>query len=161
MRQAPLTTRRPAGRIARQLSVLFSIDVFELIDQDVIVPFDQPVTAEDRDWLASLYPALMKKSYRPRFGLVDQVRSILGASYHNWLGDAHTIMGCIIVMTVWTPCCQWPRSWSPSSSSSGSSSRPSCAPASDSAAGEGARPPAGRARAGTPSRGRENAGSMS
>jgi sn-glycerol 3-phosphate transport system substrate-binding protein len=32
-----------------QLSVLFSIDVFELIDQDVILPFDDVVTsAEDK-----------------------------------------------------------------------------------------------------------------
>ncbi len=46
-----------------QLSVLFSIDVFELIDQDVLVPFDEVVTsAEDKQWLASFYPALMENS---------------------------------------------------------------------------------------------------
>jgi len=46
-----------------QLSVLFSIDVFELIDQDVIVPFDDFATsAEDRQWLSSFYPALMANS---------------------------------------------------------------------------------------------------
>jgi sn-glycerol 3-phosphate transport system substrate-binding protein len=45
-----------------QLSVLFSIDVFELIDQDVIVPFDELVTAADRPWLESFYPALMENS---------------------------------------------------------------------------------------------------
>jgi sn-glycerol 3-phosphate transport system substrate-binding protein len=46
-----------------QLSVLFSIDVFELIDQDVIVPFDEFATsAEDKQWLASFYPALMENS---------------------------------------------------------------------------------------------------
>jgi sn-glycerol 3-phosphate transport system substrate-binding protein len=43
-----------------QLSVLFSIDLFELIDQDVIVPFDEVATsAEDKAWLKSFYPALM------------------------------------------------------------------------------------------------------
>jgi len=46
-----------------QLSVLFSIDVFELMDQDVIVPFDDFATsAEDKQWLASFYPALMENS---------------------------------------------------------------------------------------------------
>ncbi len=44
-----------------QLSVLFSIDLFELIDQDAIVPFDEVVsTAEERAWLDSFYPALME-----------------------------------------------------------------------------------------------------
>ena len=46
-----------------QLSVLFSIDVFELIDQDVIVPFEDFATsADDKKWLASFYPALMENS---------------------------------------------------------------------------------------------------
>jgi sn-glycerol 3-phosphate transport system substrate-binding protein len=45
-----------------QLSVLFSIDLFELIDQDAIVPFDESVTAGDRKWLDSFYPALMENS---------------------------------------------------------------------------------------------------
>jgi sn-glycerol 3-phosphate transport system substrate-binding protein len=45
-----------------QLSVLFSIDLFELIDQDAIVPFDESVTAADRKWLDSFYPALMENS---------------------------------------------------------------------------------------------------
>jgi sn-glycerol 3-phosphate transport system permease protein len=39
--------------------------------------------------------------YTPQFGLLDQVRQALGAAPHNWLGDARTVMGCIIVMTVW------------------------------------------------------------
>lgn len=44
-----------------QLSVLFSIDLFELIDQDAIVPFDEVATsAEDKAWLDSFYPALME-----------------------------------------------------------------------------------------------------
>jgi len=29
------------------------------------------------------------------------VRQLLGAAPHNWLGDARTVMGCLIVMTVW------------------------------------------------------------
>jgi len=46
-----------------QLSVLFSIDVFELMDQDVIIPFDEVTTsAEDKQWLSSFYPALMENS---------------------------------------------------------------------------------------------------
>jgi sn-glycerol 3-phosphate transport system substrate-binding protein len=44
-----------------QLSVLFSIDIYELIEQDAIVAFDDIVeTDEDRAWLQSFYPALME-----------------------------------------------------------------------------------------------------
>jgi sn-glycerol 3-phosphate transport system substrate-binding protein len=43
-----------------QLSVLFSIDVYELLEQDLIVPFDDVVDSEeDEAWLDSFYPALM------------------------------------------------------------------------------------------------------
>jgi sn-glycerol 3-phosphate transport system substrate-binding protein len=45
-----------------QLSVLFSIDLFELIDQDAIVPFDELLGPEDRAWLDTFYPALMENS---------------------------------------------------------------------------------------------------
>ena len=46
-----------------QLSVLFSIDLFELMDQDAIVPFDEVATsAEDKQWLSSFYPSLMQNS---------------------------------------------------------------------------------------------------
>ncbi|NJB67140.1 sn-glycerol 3-phosphate transport system substrate-binding protein [Desulfobaculum xiamenense] len=46
-----------------QLSVLFSIDLFELMDQDVVVPFDDVVTSDaDQQWLQSFYPALMENS---------------------------------------------------------------------------------------------------
>jgi sn-glycerol 3-phosphate transport system substrate-binding protein len=49
-----------AGQPA-QLSVLFSIDLFELVEQDAIVPFDDLVqTAEDRAWLKSFFPAFME-----------------------------------------------------------------------------------------------------
>lgn len=44
-----------------QLSVMFSIDVHELMDLDAIVPFDDVVTSqEEKDWLGSFYPALME-----------------------------------------------------------------------------------------------------
>ncbi|WP_234053060.1 MULTISPECIES: ABC transporter substrate-binding protein [unclassified Xanthobacter] len=43
-----------------QLSVLFSIDVYDLIEQDLIVPFDDVVKSDDeKAWLSSFYPALM------------------------------------------------------------------------------------------------------
>lgn len=44
-----------------QLSVMFSIDVHELMDLDAIVPFDDVVsTDEEKAWLDSFYPALME-----------------------------------------------------------------------------------------------------
>lgn len=44
-----------------QLSVLFSIDLYELLEQDAIVPFDAIVeTDEEREWLDSFYPGLME-----------------------------------------------------------------------------------------------------
>lgn len=46
-----------------QLSVLFSIDIFDLLNQDIIVPWDDVVqTDADRAWLKSFYPALMANS---------------------------------------------------------------------------------------------------
>jgi sn-glycerol 3-phosphate transport system permease protein len=39
--------------------------------------------------------------YTPQFGLLDQVRQLVGAPAHNWLGDAGTVMGCLIAMTIW------------------------------------------------------------
>ena len=43
-----------------QLSVMFSIDVHELMDLDAIVAFDDVVTTqEEKDWLGGFYPALM------------------------------------------------------------------------------------------------------
>ncbi|HEY6853646.1 MAG TPA: extracellular solute-binding protein, partial [Gemmatimonadales bacterium] len=48
-----------AGQPA-QLSVLFSIDIYELLEQDVIVAWDDVATsADDKAWLKSFYPALM------------------------------------------------------------------------------------------------------
>jgi len=40
-----------------QLAVMFSIDAYDLIEQDLVVPFDDVV--EDKAWLDSFYPALM------------------------------------------------------------------------------------------------------
>ena len=48
-----------AGQPA-QISVLFSIDIYELLEQDVIIPWDDVATSsEDKAWLKSFYPALM------------------------------------------------------------------------------------------------------
>ncbi len=46
-----------------QMSVLLSTDMFTLIDEDAIVPFDELATgAEDRSWLKSFFPAFMLNS---------------------------------------------------------------------------------------------------
>lgn len=46
-----------------QLSVILSVDMFTLIDEDVIIPFDDLAeTAEDKEWLNSFYPAFMENS---------------------------------------------------------------------------------------------------
>ncbi|OGA72799.1 MAG: ABC transporter substrate-binding protein [Betaproteobacteria bacterium RIFCSPLOWO2_12_FULL_65_14] len=48
-----------AGQSA-PLSVLYSIDLYELIEQDVILPWDDVATsAADKAWLKVFYPALM------------------------------------------------------------------------------------------------------
>jgi sn-glycerol 3-phosphate transport system substrate-binding protein len=53
---AALNSGQPA-----QLSVMFSIDIYELIEQDAIVAFDDIVaTDEEKAWLDSFYPALME-----------------------------------------------------------------------------------------------------
>ena len=53
---AALQSGQPA-----QLSVMFSIDIYELIEQDAIVAFDDIVTSdEDKVWLNSFYPSLME-----------------------------------------------------------------------------------------------------
>lgn len=51
------------GGNAPQLSVALSVDMFTLIDEDLIVPFDDFIkTDEDHAWLASFYPAFMENS---------------------------------------------------------------------------------------------------
>jgi sn-glycerol 3-phosphate transport system substrate-binding protein len=53
---AALKSGKPA-----QLSVMFSIDIYELIEQDAIVAFDDVVeTPEEKAWLDSFYPTLME-----------------------------------------------------------------------------------------------------
>ncbi len=48
---------------APTMSVLLSTDMFTLIDEDVIVPFDPLIkTADDREWLKAFYPAFMENS---------------------------------------------------------------------------------------------------
>lgn len=43
-----------------QLSVLFSIDAYDLIEQDAVIPFDEVAkSADDKAWLKSFYPGLM------------------------------------------------------------------------------------------------------
>lgn len=43
-----------------QLAVLFSIDAYDLIEQEIITPFDEVATDEaSKEWLKSFYPALM------------------------------------------------------------------------------------------------------
>lgn len=52
---AALKSGQPA-----QLSVMFSIDAYDLIEQDLIVAFDDVVkTEEEQAWLERFYPALM------------------------------------------------------------------------------------------------------
>jgi len=43
-----------------QLAVMFSIDAYDLIEQDLIVPFESAIETEaEMEWLNSFYPALM------------------------------------------------------------------------------------------------------
>lgn len=47
-------------------SVLLSTDMFTLIDEEAIVPFDGFIkTEDDKKWLASFYPAFMENSQTP------------------------------------------------------------------------------------------------
>ena len=51
------------GGNAPQLSVILSVDLFTLLDEDLILPFDDFVkTDEDKAWLKSFYPAFMENS---------------------------------------------------------------------------------------------------
>lgn len=43
-----------------ELAVMFSIDAYDLIEQDLIIPFEDVATTDaDKEWLGSFYPALM------------------------------------------------------------------------------------------------------
>ncbi len=39
--------------------------------------------------------------YTPQIGLVDQVVAQFGGGSRNWLGDPDTVLGCMMVLTVW------------------------------------------------------------
>ena len=43
-----------------QLSVLFSTDLFTLMDEQAIVPIDELAGADGKEWLNSFYPAFME-----------------------------------------------------------------------------------------------------
>ncbi len=76
---AALSSGKPA-----QLSVMFSIDVHELMDQDAIIPFDELVkTPEDKQWLNSFYPTLMQngKAQGKTWGIPFQRSTIV--MYYN------------------------------------------------------------------------------
>jgi len=51
------------GGTPPQLSVILSVDMFTLIEEDAIIPFDSMVkTDADKAWLTSFYPAFMQNS---------------------------------------------------------------------------------------------------
>jgi len=51
------------GGTPPQLSVILSVDMFTLIEEDAIIPFDEMVkTDADKTWLTSFYPAFMDNS---------------------------------------------------------------------------------------------------
>jgi len=39
--------------------------------------------------------------YTPDIGLIDQIAGWFGFAGYNWLGDPDTVLGCLMVMTVW------------------------------------------------------------
>ncbi len=39
--------------------------------------------------------------YTPGFGLIDQLRGLLGLPSHNWLGDPDTVLPALMVVTIW------------------------------------------------------------
>jgi sn-glycerol 3-phosphate transport system substrate-binding protein len=43
-------------------AIILSTDMFTLIDEDAIVPFDEVLKAEDQPWLKSFFPGFMKNS---------------------------------------------------------------------------------------------------
>lgn len=39
--------------------------------------------------------------YSPGYGLLDQLLGLFGGSAHNWLGNEHTALACVIAVAVW------------------------------------------------------------
>jgi len=39
--------------------------------------------------------------FTPEIGLLDQIGGLFGLAGHNWLGDPDTVLGCLIVITIW------------------------------------------------------------
>ena len=39
--------------------------------------------------------------YAPGYGLLDQVLGLFGVPAHNWLGDPHSALACLIAVAVW------------------------------------------------------------
>ena len=51
------------GGNAPQLAILLSTDMFTLIDEDIILPWDDFITAEEQQtWIGSFFPAFMRNS---------------------------------------------------------------------------------------------------
>ena len=76
---AALKSGKPA-----QTSVMFSIDIYELIEQGAIIAFDDVVkTADEKKWLQSFYPALMEngKTQGKTWGIPFQRSTIV--MYYN------------------------------------------------------------------------------
>ncbi len=39
--------------------------------------------------------------YTPTYGLLEQITGFFGLASHNWLGTQDTVLGCLIVVTIW------------------------------------------------------------
>jgi len=39
--------------------------------------------------------------YPPTYGLLEQITGLFGLPSHNWLGTQNTVLGCLIVVTIW------------------------------------------------------------
>ena len=64
-----------------------------LVRMAYFTPTVLPMIAVANIWLFFYIP--------PDIGLIDQISALFGFPAHNWLGDPNTVLGCLIVMTVW------------------------------------------------------------
>jgi len=39
--------------------------------------------------------------YTPGYGLLDRLLGVFGGGSHNWLGSQSTVLGCLVVVTIW------------------------------------------------------------